>query len=80
VAQPRAAGCSFTVLNKPPDQAYDSLGVLAPADITTSKLPSDEAAFKKAAGAQICAAGGDAVVVERNGEGRHVRATVIRWR
>jgi hypothetical protein len=80
VAQPKAKGCTFTVLDKPPEQAYDPLGVLAPLDIGSSKLATDEAGLRKAAEAQICEAGGDAVVIERTSEGRLVRATVIRWR
>ena len=80
VAQPKAKGCTFTLIDKIPPDAYDPLGVLAPVDIELAKLPSGDAAFKRAVDAQVCPAGGDAVVVERDGKGRYVRGTVIKLR
>jgi hypothetical protein len=80
VAPPKPKGCSFDLVDKRPEQAFDPLGVLAPLDIEATKLPADDAAFKKAVEAEVCAAGGDAVVVERDRQGRRVRGTVVRWR
>jgi hypothetical protein len=80
VAQPKPKGCEFLVVPGVPVRAYDSLGVLAPLDIETPKAADSEAAFKSAVGAQVCEAGGDAVLVERNADGRFIRGTVIRLR
>jgi hypothetical protein len=80
VAQPRSSGCEVSLLFSIPARAYDPLGVLAPLDIESKKLLHDESRFRSAVRAQICAAGGDAVIVERDSEGRYVRATVIKHR
>jgi hypothetical protein len=80
VAQPRPDSCEVALLFAPPDRAYDSLGVLAPADIEHPKLAREEGRFRSAVLDQVCAAGGDAVVIERDGEGRYLRATVIKLR
>jgi hypothetical protein len=79
VAQPKPKDCPFLVVPGVPVRAYDALGVLAPLDIE-SPTANNEDAFKSAVGAQVCAAGGDAVLVERNTEGRFIRGTVIRLR
>lgn len=78
VAPPKPPGCTFAMLDAPPSQPYDELGVLAPKDIEFSNLAGGPTSFKEAAGDQICAAGGDAVVVERDEEARYIRATVIK--
>jgi hypothetical protein len=80
LAQPKGKGCAFTLIEKIPEQAYDPLGVLAPVDIATRKVPSGDAAFGKAVARQVCDAGGDAVVAERDAQGRYVRGTVIKLR
>ena len=80
VAQPRAKDCEFLLAYGVPEVAYDSLGVLAPKDIQAPKVPDQEAAFKSAIQGQVCAAGGDAVVAERNGQGQYIRATIIKVR
>ena len=79
-AQPRPKGCEFALAYAVPEVAYDSLGVLAPEDIQKPKVADAERAFRSAVGAQVCAAGGDAVVVERNTEGQFIRATIIKLR
>jgi hypothetical protein len=80
VVQPKPKNCDFSLLDKLPDQAYDPLGVFAPVDIVVPKVPSTDAAFKKSVAAQVCEAGGDAVVTERDDQGRYVRGTVIRFK
>lgn len=80
VAQPRAKDCAFTLIAKLPEQAHDALGVLAPQDIDAFKAPPDDAVLQKAVGPQVCEAGGDALVVERDAQGRCVRATIIKLR
>jgi hypothetical protein len=80
VAQPRPKDCEFLLAFGVPVRAYDALGVLAPLDIETPGAADSEKAFKSAVGPQVCAAGGDAVLVERNAEGRFIRGTVIKLR
>jgi hypothetical protein len=80
VAQPKPKKCSFTVIAQLPTEAYEPLGVLAPEDAEAVKLPDKEEAFKAAIAGEVCAAGGDAVIAERNRQGRYVRATVVKLR
>jgi hypothetical protein len=80
VAQPKPKDCEFLLAFGVPVRAYDSLGVLAPLDIETPNAADSEKAFKSAVGTQVCAAGGDAVLVERNPAGRFIRGTVIKLR
>lgn len=80
VVQPKPKDCSFILIDKVPSQAHDPLGVLAPANIEFPKVASDDDRFKSSVAAQVCAAGGDAVVVERDSQGRYVRGTVIRFK
>ena len=77
-AQPRDDDCAFTVTDTIPQVPFDTLGVLAPEDIQASRLSTDPTKFQKAVEEQVCEAGGDAVVVERDAEGRFVRGTVIK--
>ena len=77
---PKPRGCTFTMLDAPPSQPHDEIGVLAPNDIEISNLAGGPTSFKEATADQICAAGGDAVVIERDDLARYVRATVIKFR
>lgn len=80
VAQPKPKDCDFLLALGIPVRAYDSLGVLAPEDIEAPEAASNEETFKNAVRAQVCGAGGDAVLVERNARGQFIRGTVIRLR
>lgn len=79
-AEPRPAGCVFDLLDRAPARAWDELGILAPRDIEDGDMAGGAPMFVDAVRAQVCAAGGDAVVVERDTFGRYVRGTVIRFR
>jgi hypothetical protein len=79
-AAPKPPGCTFVLLDAAPAQAFDEIGVLAPDDIAFGDMSGGATPFKEAIAAQVCAAGGDAVVGERDDQGRYVRATVIKYR
>jgi hypothetical protein len=71
-------GCTFSLLDAPPDQPFDEIGVLAPIDIEFGDMAGGATPFKEAVADQVCAAGGDAVVAERDFTGRYIRGTVIK--
>jgi hypothetical protein len=73
-------GCTFVLLDAAPTQPFDEIGVLAPDDIAFGDMSGGATPFKEAIATQVCAAGGDAVVGERDDQGRYVRATVIKYR
>ena len=79
-APPKPAGCVFTLLELPPENPFDEIGVLAPRDIEYGDMASGATPFKEAIAEQVCAAGGDAVVVERDFTGRYIRGTVIKYK
>jgi hypothetical protein len=78
VAQPKEDDCDFAVFESPPEAPYDSLGILAPADIESERLDEDVEDFRDFAAKSVCAAGGDGLVAERDREGRYVRGTIIK--
>jgi hypothetical protein len=80
VADPKPPGCVFTMLDVPPEQPFDEIGVLAPRDIEYGDMAGGATPFKEAVSDQVCAAGGDAVVVERDFTGRYIRGTVIKFK
>ena len=77
-AQPRDDDCEFAVTDVIPDRPFDTLGVLAPDDIEASRVHTDVTKMQKAIAEEVCASGGDAVVVERDPAGRFVRGTIIK--
>jgi hypothetical protein len=79
-AQAKPPGCTFTLLDLPPQQAFDEIGVLAPQDIEYGDMAGGPTPFKEAVAEQVCKVGGDAVVVERDGTGRYIRGTVIKFK
>ncbi len=79
-APAKPAGCGFTLLDALPDRACEEIGVLAPKDIVFGDVAGGPTSFKEAVGDKVCAVGGDAVVIERDGRGRYVRGTIVRWK
>lgn len=82
-ANPRPAkggDCSFALLDAAPQRPFEELGILAPKDIEYGTMSGGPVPFKEAVGEQVCAAGGDAVVVERDYFGRYVRGTVVAYK
>jgi hypothetical protein len=77
---PKAPGCTFTLLDVAPEKAFDEVGVLAPKDVEFGDMAGGATPFKEAVADQVCAAGGDAVVVERDFTGRYIRGTVIKFK
>ncbi len=73
----KALGCAFSLLDKIPQLPFDEVGVIAPEDIEYGDMAGGVESFKSAVGAHVCAAGGDAVIVERDWTGRYIRGTVI---
>lgn len=80
VAQPKSDDCIFTVLEAPPEAPYDELSIFAPVDIESEDLDEDVASFRDSAVEAVCEAGGDALVAERDGRGRYVRGTIIKYK
>ena len=74
--QPKAVGCDFAILSTPPTREYIELGVLQPNSQFRTK---DVQVFRQQVDADVCRAGGDAVLAEINGTGQYVRGTVIRY-
>ncbi|HEY0709165.1 MAG TPA: hypothetical protein VGG33_20315 [Polyangia bacterium] len=80
VAQPKESDCDFVVYEAPPEAPYDALGIIAPADIESGSLDEDVEDFRDFASKSVCSSGGDALVAERDGEGRYVRGTIIKFK
>ncbi|HEY0711046.1 MAG TPA: hypothetical protein VGF45_00110, partial [Polyangia bacterium] len=78
IAQPKEDDCDFRVFEAPPDVPYDTLGILAPADIESESLDEDVEDFRDGAAKAVCRSGGDGLVAERDRDGRYVRGTVIK--
>ncbi len=76
----KPADCGFEVLDRVPSRPYDELGVLAPPDIDHGSLAGGTASFVEVVRPQVCAAGGGAVVVEKDELGRIARGTVIKFK
>ncbi len=80
VLAPRAAGCVFGVLEAPPPRDFDEIGILAPEDIAFGSTAGGSTSFVDQVRDQVCQAGGDAVIVERDWQMNYERATVIRFK
>lgn len=76
----KGAGCAFALLDAAPERPFVELGILAPRDIEYGTMSGGPGPFKEAVAEQVCAAGGDAVVVERDYFGRYVRGTVLAYK
>lgn len=77
---PKAPGCTFTVFDTLPDKPFDEIGIFAPKDIGYADVPGGPTPFKEEVQNQVCAQGGDGVVVERDDQGRYIRATIIKFK
>jgi hypothetical protein len=73
----RRLDCRFSVLTVPPARPFEELGLLEQS--VQGDLAWDTATFAKAVQANVCQAGGDAVVVHFDRWGAYVRGTVIRY-
>ena len=71
--QPRPVDCSFQVLTAAPTQLYQELGVLE-----ARNAALDAKGFASDVHEQVCRAGGDAVLVQVDGQGRYLRGTVLK--
>jgi hypothetical protein len=80
VAQPKEDDCDFAVYEAPPEAPFDALGIIAPGDIESESLDEDVEDFRDFASKAVCTSGGDALVAERDGEGRYVRGTIIKFK
>jgi hypothetical protein len=72
--------CHFPLLEAPPSRPFDELGVVAPEDIEYGSMADTTLEFENQIRRYVCAAGGDAVVVEKNKWARFERGTVIKYR
>jgi hypothetical protein len=75
-AAPKPENCDFELLTTRPDRPYDELGIVEPA----VKRASSVVEFRDRIRADVCRAGGDAVLSEIGGSGLYERGTVIRYR
>ncbi len=73
-------GCPITLMYSVPTKPYEELGVLAPKDVQFGSLAGGPVPFQEDVHRQVCRAGGEAVVVEKNWAGNYVRGTVIRFK
>jgi hypothetical protein len=76
----KPADCRFEILNAAPTRPFDELGILAPKDIEYGSMAGGSVPFTESVQGQVCAAGGDAVVVEKDMFDHYVRGTVIKYR
>jgi hypothetical protein len=72
---PKPAACAFDILTEKPSRPFTEVGVLA----STRGCTSVEGDFRREVTADVCGAGGDAVVAEVNPNKCVVRASVIRY-
>ncbi|HKD43350.1 MAG TPA: hypothetical protein VKB87_23920 [Myxococcaceae bacterium] len=77
-APPRATQCTVQVFTKPPEQPYETLGVLDNDALSFAAVNGQE--FLKAVRETVCRAGGDAVIATVEPTGKFTRGTVIRFR
>jgi hypothetical protein len=80
VAPARSADCKVELLEGAPPRPFAELGVLAPRDIEYGGVAGGATPFVESVRQQVCAVGGDAVVVEKNYAGNYIRGTVIKFR
>lgn len=71
---PKPDNCVIEVVTSQPSRDYQELGVL---EYYNGKEPTTTDAFKQAVWAQVCQAGGDAVIAIADPKGRFTRGTVI---
>jgi hypothetical protein len=76
----RPADCRFELIEAVPKRPFDELGILAPRDIEYGSTAGGRVSFTESVQATVCAAGGDAVVVEKDLYDHYVRGTVIKYR
>jgi hypothetical protein len=74
-ATPRDAACDFAVVSTPPGPGYQEIGLL---DAPSGSCLEGAQNFKQAVRAEVCKAGGDAVMTEISGFGCYKRGTVFR--
>jgi hypothetical protein len=79
VCPKRESDCRFEVISSRPAREFQVIGVIDIEAPHAGALPRDEAAFRRAIGAAVCRAGGDAVIPGINGDQRYVLATVVKW-
>ncbi len=77
----KGADCRFELLDDVPKKDFEELGILATKDVEDGgEAAGGVGPFMEAVRDQVCSAGGDAVVVERDFFGRLYRGTVIKYR
>jgi hypothetical protein len=72
--------CRFPLLEAPPERPFEEIGVVAPEDIEYGSLADTAFEFEDQIRRYVCAAGGDAVVAEKNKWARYERGTIIRYK
>ncbi len=77
-APPRGAHCRVQVFTKPPEQPYESLGILDNDALSLAAVNGQE--FLNSVRESVCQAGGDAVIATVGPTGKFTRGTVIRFR
>ena len=73
-------GCHIQILQSPPDKPYEEVGIFAPKDVQFGSLAGGPVPFQEDTGDRACAAGGDAVVIEKNWAGNYARGTLIKYK
>jgi len=76
----RPPDCRFEVRSDIPSRPFDEIAILAPRDIEYGSMAGGTVPFQEAVQSQVCAVGGDAVVVETDAFDHYVRGTVIKYR
>jgi hypothetical protein len=74
-APARDLACDFAVVATPPGPGYQEIGLL---DAPDGSCVQGAQAFKQAARAEVCKAGGDVVMTEISGFGCYKRGIVFR--
>jgi hypothetical protein len=72
----KPADCAFDLLTLPPARPFFEVGIIERVGLAKARTASD---FTSMVGADVCYAGGDAVLAERNDWG-YVRGTVLVYR
>jgi hypothetical protein len=67
--------CDFVVAVTKVDRPYKEVGILD----SQQAPPQNAADFKERVRAQVCQAGGDAVIAEVSGLGYYIRGTIVRF-
>jgi hypothetical protein len=75
----RGPNCEYRVIRNRIMEPYEEIGVIDIDAFSAQQLPNDEERFRKVAGPEVCAMGGDAVIPAINVHGRWVHGTVIRF-